>query len=248
MTFSFSDRKGTRLDFGRIRSVAPMPNLIEVQKSSYDQFLQMDAPPEKRTDTGLQGVLKAVFPIKDFSDRAELHFVSYEFEEPKYDVEECQQRGMTYAAPLKVTLQLWIFDIDEDINKRGKESYGTTTADGLLSLLAMRVPHDDPRVTTASDWLVAHHRLDRVAGFDEKRADGWGKAMVHYYRATSAQAFRVLGVDEAPAGHDWRADLAAALAAEQRADGSFLNTNILMKEDDPLIATTPAVRGLVAAR
>ena len=118
MTFSFSDRKRTRLDFGRIRSVAPMPNLIEVQKSSYDQFLQMDGPPEKRTDTGLQGVLKAVFPIKDFSDRAELHFVSYEFEEPKYDVEECQQRGMTYAAPLKVTLQLWIFDIDEDIKKR----------------------------------------------------------------------------------------------------------------------------------
>ncbi|MCH7931073.1 MAG: DNA-directed RNA polymerase subunit beta [Proteobacteria bacterium] len=118
MTYSFSDRKRTRLDFGRIRSVAPMPNLIEVQKSSYDQFLQMDGPPEKRTDTGLQGVLKAVFPIKDFSDRAELHFVSYEFEEPKYDVEECQQRGMTYAAPLKVTLQLWIFDIDEDIKKR----------------------------------------------------------------------------------------------------------------------------------
>ncbi|MCH9018849.1 MAG: DNA-directed RNA polymerase subunit beta [Proteobacteria bacterium] len=118
MTYSFSDRKRTRLDFGRIRSVAPMPNLIEVQKSSYDQFLQMDGPPEKRTDTGLQAVLKAVFPIKDFSDRAELHFVSYEFEEPKYDVEECQQRGMTYAAPLKVTLQLWIFDIDEDIKKR----------------------------------------------------------------------------------------------------------------------------------
>ena len=118
MKYSFSDRQRTRLDFGRIRSVAPMPNLIEVQKSSYDQFLQMDVPPEKRTDTGLQAVLKAVFPIKDFSDRAELHFVSYEFEEPKYDVEECQQRGMTYAAPLKVTLQLWIFDIDEDIKKR----------------------------------------------------------------------------------------------------------------------------------
>ena len=118
MKYSFSDRQRTRLDFGRIPSSAPMPNLIEVQKSSYDQFLQMDGPPEKRTDTGLQAVLKAVFPIKDFSDRAELHFVSYEFEEPKYDVEECQQRGMTYAAPLKVTLQLWIFDIDEDIKKR----------------------------------------------------------------------------------------------------------------------------------
>jgi len=118
MPHSFSRRYRTRRDFGRIRSAAPMPNLIEVQKKSYDQFLQMDVKPEDRTDTGLQGVLKSVFPIKDFSDRAELHFVRYEFEPPKYDVEECQQRGMTYAAPLKVLLQLWIFDVDEDINKR----------------------------------------------------------------------------------------------------------------------------------
>ncbi len=118
MSYSFSRRYRTRRDFGRIRSAAPMPNLIEVQKKSYDQFLQMDVKPEDRTDTGLQGVLKSVFPIKDFSDRAELHFVRYEFEPPKYDVEECQQRGMTYAAPLKVLLQLWIFDVDEDINKR----------------------------------------------------------------------------------------------------------------------------------
>jgi len=118
MSYSFSRRYRTRRDFGRIRSAAPMPNLIEVQKKSYDQFLQMDVKPEDRTDTGLQGVLKSVFPIKDFSDRAELHFVRYEFEPPKYDVDECQQRGMTYAAPLKVLLQLWIFDVDEDINKR----------------------------------------------------------------------------------------------------------------------------------
>jgi DNA-directed RNA polymerase subunit beta len=95
-----------------------MPNLIEVQKKSYDQFLQMDIAAEDRIVFGLQEVFLSVFPIKDFSERAELHFVRYEFEPPKYDVDECQQRGMTYAAPLKVTLQLWIFDIDEDINKR----------------------------------------------------------------------------------------------------------------------------------
>jgi len=118
MSYSFSRRKRTRRSFGRIPSVAPMPNLIEVQKSSYEQFLQMDIAADERIDNGIQAVLKAVFPIKDFSDHAALHYVSYEFEEPKYDVEECQQRGMTYAAPLKVTLQLWIFDVDEDIKKR----------------------------------------------------------------------------------------------------------------------------------
>ncbi len=118
MSYSFSRRKRTRRSFGRVPSVAPMPNLIEVQKSSYEKFLQMDIAPDERIDIGIQAVLKAVFPIKDFSDHAALHYVSYEFEDPKYDVEECQQRGMTYAAPLKVTLQLWIFDVDEDIKKR----------------------------------------------------------------------------------------------------------------------------------
>ena len=118
MSYIFSGRKRTRRTFSRIPSVAPMPNLIEVQKSSYAKFLQMDTPPEERVDRGIQAVLKSVFPIKDFSDSAELHFVSYEFEPPKYDVEECQQRGMTYAAPLKVTLRLIVFDIEEDIKKR----------------------------------------------------------------------------------------------------------------------------------
>ena len=118
MSHTFSRGVRTRRNFGRIRTIAPMPNLIEVQKKSYDQFLHVGVPAEERADTGLQGVFKAVFPIKDFSDRAELHFVRYKLEDPKYDVEECQQRGMIYAAPLRVTLQLWIFDVDEDITKR----------------------------------------------------------------------------------------------------------------------------------
>ena len=95
-----------------------MPNLIEVQKSSYDHFLQMDTLPEKRTNVGLQEVFKSVFPIKDFSERGTLEFVKYELEQPKYDVEECQQRGMTFAAPLKVTLRLVVWDIDEDTGAR----------------------------------------------------------------------------------------------------------------------------------
>ena len=118
MPYNFSGRKRTRRSFTRIPSVTPMPNLIEVQKSSYATFLQMDVPPDERADRGIQAVLKSVFPIKDFSDHAELHFVRYEFEKPKYDVEECQQRGMTYAAPLKVTLRLIVFDVEEDIKKR----------------------------------------------------------------------------------------------------------------------------------
>jgi len=105
--------KKIRKSFGRIPEVAEMPNLIEVQKDSYEHFLQMHIEPNERKRVGLQEVLASVFPIKDFSERAILDFVFYEFEQPKYDVEECQQRGITYAAPLKVTLRLTVFDVDE---------------------------------------------------------------------------------------------------------------------------------------
>ena len=117
MARTFTGRKRVRKNFGRISAVAPMPNLIEVQKNSYDQFLQVDVPKETRVG-GLQEVFRSVFPITDFSERGTLEFVNYEFEEPKYDVEECQQRGMTYSAPLKVTLRLVVWDIDEDTGAR----------------------------------------------------------------------------------------------------------------------------------
>lgn len=118
MAKSFTGRKRVRKNFGRIPTVAPMPNLIEVQKASYDQFLQTGVPADKRTNSGLQEVFKSVFPIKDFAGKGELEFVRYELEEPKYDVEECQQRGMTFAAPLKVTLRLVVWDVDEDTGAR----------------------------------------------------------------------------------------------------------------------------------
>ena len=118
MAKSFTGRKRVRIDFGRIPSAVPMPNLIEMQKTSYDEFLQMEVPAGERTVSGLQEVFKSVFPIKDFSDRGTLEFVKYEFEEPKYDVEECQQRGLTFAAPLKVTLRLVVWDVDEDTGAR----------------------------------------------------------------------------------------------------------------------------------
>jgi len=111
---SFTGRKRVRKYYGHIKEVCEMPNLIEVQKNSYDKFLQRYVAKDERTDTGLQGVFKSVFPIGDFADTASLEFVSYVFEKPKYDVEECQQRDMTYGAPLKATLRLVVFDIDED--------------------------------------------------------------------------------------------------------------------------------------
>jgi DNA-directed RNA polymerase subunit beta len=118
MAKSFTGRKRIRKHFGRIPEVAPMPNLIEVQKSSYDHFLQMGVRPEARTSVGLEEVFRSVFPIRDFSDRARLEFVRYELEAPKYDVEECQQRGITFAAPLKVTLRLVVWDVDDDTGSR----------------------------------------------------------------------------------------------------------------------------------
>jgi len=114
MAQTFTGRKRVRKFFGKIQEVAEMPNLIEVQKASYDQFLLVREPVGGRPDEGLQAVFKSVFPISDFSNTSMLEFVKYEFEAPKYDVDECRQRGMTYAAPLKVTLRLIVFDVDEE--------------------------------------------------------------------------------------------------------------------------------------
>ncbi len=118
ITRSFTGRKRIRKSFGRIPEVAPMPNLIDVQRASYEAFLQMIVNPDTRTNSGLQEVFKSVFPIDDFAGRGRLEFVHYELEEPKYDVEECIQRGMTFAAPLKVILRLIVWDVDEDTGAR----------------------------------------------------------------------------------------------------------------------------------
>ena len=114
MAQSFIGRKRLRKYYGKIREVLEMPNLIEVQKSSYDLFLNSGDQDTPLDSEGIQGVFKSVFPIKDFNETSIMEFVSYELEKPKYDVEECQQRDMTYSAPLKVTLRLIVFDIDED--------------------------------------------------------------------------------------------------------------------------------------
>ncbi|WP_407951520.1 DNA-directed RNA polymerase subunit beta [Pendulispora albinea] len=99
-----------RKDLGRVQRIIEVPNLIDIQKSSYDKFLQATVPQSDRVEVGLQAVFRSVFPIKDFNGTSELVFVSYNLEKPKYDVEECRQRGMTFAAPIKVTTQLMIYD------------------------------------------------------------------------------------------------------------------------------------------
>jgi DNA-directed RNA polymerase subunit beta len=114
----FNGRNRIRKKFGHIGEIAEMPNLIEVQKASYDDFLMVKEPAGGRLDAGLQSVFRSVFPITDFQGRATLEFVRYDFDPPKFDVDECQQRGMTFAAPLKVKLRLIVFDVNEETGSR----------------------------------------------------------------------------------------------------------------------------------
>ncbi|MDO5756755.1 MAG: DNA-directed RNA polymerase subunit beta [Rhodobacterales bacterium] len=114
MAQSYLGQKRLRKYFGKIREVLEMPNLIEVQKSSYDLFLRSGDQATPMDGEGIKGVFQSVFPISDFNETSVIEFVSYDLEKPKYDVEECMQRDMTYSAPLKVTLRLIVFDIDED--------------------------------------------------------------------------------------------------------------------------------------
>ena len=106
-----------RLNFSKIEKIMDIPNLIDVQRASYENFLQKDISPENREDIGLQAVFKSVFPIRDFNETASLEFVSFSLGEPKYEVDECRQRGMTFAAPLKVVVRLITYEMDEEERK-----------------------------------------------------------------------------------------------------------------------------------
>ena len=118
MPFQVANNLRFRRSFGRIKRIIDLPYLIEIQKNSYELFLQKDSSPAQRENIGLQEVFKSVFPIKDFNETASLEFVSYSLGEPKYDVDECHQRGMTFAAPLKVTVQLVLWDVDSQTGAR----------------------------------------------------------------------------------------------------------------------------------
>src|SRR5262245_34502073 len=114
----FFGSKRFRKEFGKFPSIIEIPDLIEVQKKSYERFLQADAASGQREGHGLQGVFKSVFPIHDFNNTAALEFDSYALENPKYDVDECRSRGMSFAAPLKVTVRLEVWEVDEQTQNR----------------------------------------------------------------------------------------------------------------------------------
>ena len=117
MTSVIQSNFRARRSYATSKCVVDVPNLIDIQRRSYEAFLQADVPASERTDTGLQGVFKSIFPIRDFNETSELDFVSYALEASKYDVEECHSRGMTYEAPVKVDVRLTVFDKDENGTK-----------------------------------------------------------------------------------------------------------------------------------
>ena len=109
---------GFRKNFGRIKKIVDIPDLIDIQTKSYEKFLQRDINPAERDNSGLQGTFKSVFPISDFSGQCSLEFVSYKIRDVRYDVKECLQKGMTYAAPLKIVVRLVVFDVDRESEQK----------------------------------------------------------------------------------------------------------------------------------
>ena len=103
-----------RKNFGKIHKIVDIPDLIGMQRESYQRFLQINVPAEQRQDIGLQAVFKSVFPIKDFTGSASLEFVSYSFGEVKHSVDECIHRGMTYELPIRITVRLVVYDVDKE--------------------------------------------------------------------------------------------------------------------------------------
>jgi DNA-directed RNA polymerase subunit beta len=118
MAYSIANNPLLRKNFAKIKKIIDIPNLIDIQKNSYKRFLQIDIPPELRKNSGLEAVFRSVFPIKDFSETASLEYVSYSLGIPKYDVEECHQRGMTFAAPMKVKVRLVVWDVNKESGVR----------------------------------------------------------------------------------------------------------------------------------
>jgi len=121
-----------RENYAKLASVIDIPDLISVQKQSYEKFLQQDVPPDQREPVGLQAIFKSVFPITDFNKTSELEFVSYHLEPPKYDVDECRSRGMTYAAPVRVLIRLVIWEVNQEAGTKSirdvkEQEYGRST-------------------------------------------------------------------------------------------------------------------------
>jgi len=118
VTYVIQQNFAARKNFAKIKAKLEIPSLIDIQKRSYANFLQANVPLDKRESLGLQGVFESVFPIKDYNETASLEFVSYHLDRPKYDVDECRSRGMTFAAPIRVVVRLVIWDKDENTQEQ----------------------------------------------------------------------------------------------------------------------------------
>ena len=118
MQLSFTEKKNIRKNFGKLKETLSIPNLIEVQKDSYDQFTQKPKSEEENILKGLSRVFKSIFPIEDLNDKATLEYVDYRLENPKYDVQECITRGLTFSSALKATLRLVVYDINQETSSK----------------------------------------------------------------------------------------------------------------------------------
>ena len=157
MDISYTGRKRFRKSFGRIPEVAPMPNLIELQKSSYDSFLQYEVQPEDREDVGLQAAFRSIFPVKDYAGKAQLEFIKYSFENPKFDVSECGQRGGTYAVALRATYRLILWETEEATGARTIKDI-KEKALSLLEEVSISIENDD----VVSFSGIEAHKLNNV--------------------------------------------------------------------------------------
>lgn len=118
MTYSYTEKKRIRKDFGKRPSILNVPPLLATQVNSFRQFLQLEVEPEQRKDVGLHAAFKSVFPIESYSGNAVLEYVSYNLSNPVFDVKECQLRGITYAASLRVKVRLVLYDKDAGVNNK----------------------------------------------------------------------------------------------------------------------------------
>ena len=118
MNLSFTEKKNIRKNFGKLKESLSIPNLIEVQKNSYKELTDLDKTVESHLVKGFERVFKSIFPIEDLNDKATLEYVSYRLEKPKFDVEECISRGLTYSAALKCTLRLVVYEINQEENTK----------------------------------------------------------------------------------------------------------------------------------
>jgi DNA-directed RNA polymerase subunit beta len=167
MAQTYLGQKRLRKYYGKIREVLEMPNLIEVQKASYDLFLNSGDAPQPTDGEGIMGVFQSVFPIKDFNETAVLEFVSYELEAPKYDVEECQARDMTYSAPLKVKLRLIVFDINEDTG--AKSVKGIKEQDVFMGDMPLMTPNGTFVVNGTERVIVSQMHRSPGVFFDHDK-------------------------------------------------------------------------------